>query len=875
MKKHISRLLHFNFSPRIKKGIAALIGSCGLVTANAAAPDCQNYGNGQAQNISYMVNGSSVATLAGNVTSGDVVSVCFTLSAGADSTLFSLVSYKAPGSSFNTSTAALQTIFEADTKTCYGSGTFCLSVTVPSCYFQVDFVKGCVITQFGANGPNDFYSAQGRLIDSDNGGSGTCNCVAQADAGADFSLNCSTGTIHLQGSTYVHNPIINWQASAGGNITAGANTLSPTVSLAGTYVLSVTDSLGCVATSTVVVSGHTNVQASGQIGPDQSNCGPFVPTTLLSNADATANAGETIQYQWLQSPVNVLNTPGNPYWSAIAGATSSTYSPGLVSTTTYYVRCARTAGCTFLGSATETNIIGVTVLPAVTVNLGADLTLGCGETITLDAGNSGMTHVWSTGETTQTISVSAAGTYYVTVTSSDNCSATDTIVVSSGGALAVELGNDTVLCAGSGITLNAGNSGSIYTWSNGSSAQTLNVSVSGTYSVSVTSGQCTATDSISVTILPPVNVNLGNDTTVAFCQGQLVLDAGNSGSTYVWSTGAVSQTIAVTASGNYSVVVSNMAGCQSSDMINVTVNPGQLSIDLGNDTTYYTCSHETITLHSGVSGGVYTWSTGEITQDITVGTTGIYTVSVTDNLGCTATDTIAVTVYDHTVNINLGNDTTVCGCILLSTGYPSAYNSWCNGSNYSVINACNSGTYCVTVSSGGCIGRDTIHVTVHNPPSVHLGNDTILLSGTLTLDAGHPGSSYLWSTGDTTQTIVVSVSGTYSVTVTDAFGCSGTDAIVVSVPNGIMESAANAFPLKAYPNPASNKNFMLDFDVPQEGAVEIQVLSQLGTVVYSEKLAQFKGNYSKLITLANADAGIYFATVTRGRTKSIIRIAID
>src|ERR1700758_5156166 len=97
IKKKTNELIHFNFN-KLKKGIVTFIAGAGLLSASAATPDCTNYGNGQAQNIVYTVNGNTVTTLSGNVSAGAVVNVCFNLSAGADSTIFTLVSYKAPGS---------------------------------------------------------------------------------------------------------------------------------------------------------------------------------------------------------------------------------------------------------------------------------------------------------------------------------------------------------------------------------------------------------------------------------------------------------------------------------------------------------------------------------------------------------------------------------------------------------------------------------------------------------------------------------------------------------------------------------------------------------------------------------------------------------
>ncbi len=90
--------------------------------------------------------------------------------AGTEVDMFSLVSYTAPGSTFVASQAGQQKIYN-ESRGAFGQGNWSLTVVVPPCYFQVDFVCGAVIDHFGPAGSNIFYSAQDRLISADNGGS--------------------------------------------------------------------------------------------------------------------------------------------------------------------------------------------------------------------------------------------------------------------------------------------------------------------------------------------------------------------------------------------------------------------------------------------------------------------------------------------------------------------------------------------------------------------------------------------------------------------------------------------------------------------------------------------------------------------------------
>ncbi|MCW3104801.1 MAG: hypothetical protein JWO09_3241 [Bacteroidetes bacterium] len=969
-----------HFKQVLKRGLATLLVLCSFqFLVKAQAPTCGSYGDGDAMNIVFRVNGSVVPDL-NSVSSGDQVDVCFDVTAGSTPTIFTLVSYKAPAATFSAADADLQTIFDMDSQTFTGSG--CLSVTVPFCFFQLDFVRGCAITQFGPAGSSGFYGAQGRLIAGVNGGVGTCGCVATADAGADLALNCGAASATINASTYTHYPVINWQAMAGGSITAGAGTLNPTVSATGMYVLTVTDTLNCSVADTVVVTGGgslsvdlgadlnicagssvmlnagnpgatfswstgastqmINVSASGTYYVTVSNgsctasdtinvtISPAMSVNLGADITATAcggsitldagNSGMGFMWNTGAGTQTISVNASGSYYVTVSNGTCSvsdtinvTVNPGMLNVDlgADITLCAganvmldagnagsgfmwstgastqmisvNTSGSVYVtvtnGSCSVSDTVNVTVLPALNVNLGADISASvCAGPVMLDAGNSGMLYLWSTGAISQTIGVTASGMYTVTVTNSGGCSMSDTINVTlTPPVISVDLGIDAVVCAGGSLMLDAGNAGLSFSWSTGANTQTISVNASGTYYVTVTDGSCSVSDTINVVVLPALNVDLGNDTTVVFCTGSVMIDAGNPGMAYLWNTGAVSQTIGATASGTYYVTVTNVGGCTATDSINITVNPGSLSINIGNDTSYLTCSHETLTLDAGVTGGVYAWSTGLTTQTLVVSTSGTYYVNVTDNLGCMASDTINVNIIDNTVDLNLGSDTVVCGCLSLNAGVTGATSYlWCSGQTYPSINVCNTGVYCVTVGNGTCMATDTISVTMNTAPVVYLGMDTTVvgIGATVTLNAGNAGMSYLWSTGATTQTITVTASGTYYVTVTDMYGCTGTDSIVVNFPIGIAENTIGVFHADVFPNPSTGSDLTLNFSVAENENVEIRIMNVLGRVIYTETLQNFKGVYNKKLPLDDLSGGIYFANVQKGKSTSVAKFTV-
>ena len=134
---------------------------------------CADAGSAVAKNIIYKVNGKTVSTLAGNVKEGNLVEVTFTIPMGAEKTRYSLVAYHAIKRQYSEQNALQNEVFDYDSEE-FGPGVHTVSVTVPNNFFQVDFVKGCVIWKFGPAGSNNFYEKENRLISRANGGERDC-----------------------------------------------------------------------------------------------------------------------------------------------------------------------------------------------------------------------------------------------------------------------------------------------------------------------------------------------------------------------------------------------------------------------------------------------------------------------------------------------------------------------------------------------------------------------------------------------------------------------------------------------------------------------------------------------------------------------------
>ena len=317
--------------------------------------------------------------------------------------------------------------------------------------------------------------------------------------------------------------------------------------------------------------------------------------------------------------------------------------------------------------------------------------------------------IWSNGDTTSSIAVTASGTYWVTSTS--GCGAyTDTIHVNYNGPIPVELGNDTTVCAGTSLTLSPTvSAGDTLIWNTGSTDSSIVVTTSGTYWVHADDNGCTGGDTVTVNFAPLPLVNLGPDTS-ACVGGAVTLQSSDSytGPSYLWSTGSTTADIITTTTGSYWLEVT-VGNCMGADTVNVVFNPVPI-INLGNDSIL--CAGTTLTLTDGEpEGAAYTWSTGSNATSIQVSTPGNYSLTVDVN-GCTATGTITI-LGAAIPTVNLGPDTSLCdGDTYLITANDSTV-VWSTGVTAPAITVSAPGIYIASLSGYCGTGTDSVDVTYH------------------------------------------------------------------------------------------------------------------------------------------------------------------
>lgn len=433
------------------------------------------------------------------------------------------------------------------------------------------------------------------------------------------------------------------------------------------------------------------------------------------------------------------------------------------------------------GTCDDADTISIHVKDAPEVTLGSDL-IGCtGDTFTLDAENIGASYLWSDGSTNATLTTSESGQYWVEV-DNGTCTDADTVEVTIVTPPDANLGDDQIICVGETITLDAVSLGSTITWSNGDATETIDFSseTAGTFSfwLKLDNGTCEDIDTVEITVRDLPTVNLGDD--IIGCEGEeFTLEATGSGTNFLWSDNSITSTLSVDTTGQYWVKV-NDGFCDNYDTVDVTIFP-QPQVSLGNDISL--CEDKTFDLDGGNTSSSfnYAWSTGAISQTITVDNTITSPIILeVSNDHCADTDTIEFTFFSLP-QVNLGDDIEACkdDQITFDAGAFESY-AWSTGATSQSISfkAEVTGDFSVTVTdANGCENSDEVKlIKVNVLPTIDLGDDLGVCQGTnITFDPGNNFVSYEWQDGSANQVFEAGQIGTYSVTVTDQNGCKAFD----------------------------------------------------------------------------------------------------
>jgi len=526
----------------------------------------------------------------------------------------------------------------------------------------------------------------------------------------------------------------------------GADTSEIVVNLSGVYSITVTDFNGCTGTSSHVISGVTS--PAPVIIAD-----PYVCDGTLS-LQAGANYSS---YQW--------------------SINSNTSAITIDSSGAYAVTVTNAQGCT----GTSSFVADIPILPSIAISGAPSFCQGSGIIISVPTGFS--QYVWNNGANNAAVSIDTGGLYAVTVTDAFGCTAADTLSVESLQQPNPQISGLGQICTSGTATFSIPGSFDAYAWSTGASTSSITVNTAGVYTVTVTAvNGCTATD--THTLITATNLQPQIQESPYTCNGQINLDAGTGFSIYQWSTGQTDQSIAVTIDDTYSVTVGDGNGCTGSSVIVITL-PSTPSVDITGDPML--CSGSTSILSASPIFTQYVWSSGEISASILISAGNTYTVTVTDNLGCTGTNSILVQELAEPTTGITELPYTCNGQIVLNADAGFSQYDWSGPAGFTAsglqtIVPMNGNYQVVVTDTLGCTGIASIIVTIPVQNSVALNGPAQICPGaTVNMDASAGFGTYLWNTGSSQQSITVGVPGIYTVTATDALGCTSTASSTVDL----------------------------------------------------------------------------------------------
>ena len=570
---------------------------------------------------------------------------------------------------------------------------------------------------------------------------------------------------------------------------------------AGTYSVEVTDANGC----TDITSGTVN--------------NPVGLTATATATDATCNGvcdGSAF--------VTIVGgtAPFTFLWDDPAGTVTDT-AVGLCAGS-YTVTVTDVNGCDFVAPVTIAEPDPIVITFSNILNLQCDGICIGEATADVTGGTGPYTYQWDDAllQNTQTADSLCASVYTVTVTDANGCVASETVTIIGPNGLSSSIISQTnvscnATCDGTAVVEAAGGTAPYtYQWNdvNNTANDTITGLCAGTYGVTVTDDNgCISVSTVVITEPNPLSATTTADDASCFgeCDGEATAFTvgGTFPYTYQWNDPNNQTTLTAVGlcPGPYEVEITDINGCVATALVDI-FEPTEITIDTTIvDATCGQCNGEiTVTPDGGVPGYTYLWGNGETTASISGLCPGVYTVDVTDAIGCTVNFDIAVSNIGGPTSATVV--TTDASCFGVCDGEASVtpvggtapydYLWVPGGQTDSVITGLCAGTYNVQITdSAGCIYTQLVTI---NEPSEIEGNANVSSATcgqcngeiVLTPSGGDGGPyTYSWSPNVSVNDTASSLcAGIYSVTITDNGGCESVETIPVSNIDG---PAATAF----------------------------------------------------------------------------------
>jgi gliding motility-associated-like protein len=528
---------------------------------------------------------------------------------------------------------------------------------------------------------------------------------------------------------------------------------------------------------------------------------PFIPLSVNAGPDKAICYGSTQSFTATASGAYTSVS-----WSLGSGAggnfapTNSlitTYTPGAAETGTVKLYCSILKSC---GSQTtivkDSVLLTITPQPTVIANPSVVSICSGGSAIIQANVNTPVVYSWSTGATTNSVSLNAAGIYTVNVSNAcGNASATVSVSLSATPVLSLTSSSSSLCAGGQTATLSLSGSLGTYSWSTGASTSSLIMTSPGWYTATLSTAGCgTATASLTIASVPLPTISISAPATTVCAGSSLTFTANSNGTNYLWTGGVTTQTISVNTP-SIVVTTTNVCGrAQATQTLSVmplptvTVSPSVVNLCAGQSAIVQAGSNTTVS---------YSWSTGTTTNSVSVNTPGIYTVTVSNVCG-SATETASVSTATSPGILASASQTLLCPgqtATLSLTGSTGTY-FWSDGATTPTTSANNAGVYTVTLTNSCGQAVSSVSIAAVPTPTVSIfSTSTTLCSGTsCTLTAVSNSGNYIWNTGDNISSIVVNTTGIKTVTVSNACGLATASVSINSVTSAplILTSSSNS-----------------------------------------------------------------------------------
>lgn len=497
--------------------------------------------------------------------------------------------------------------------------------------------------------------------------------------------------------------------------------------------------------------------------------------------------------------------------------------------------------------------------------------------------------LWSTMDTTLTISPPSAGTYTIQVDYVSGCVGYDTVTLVAPAQITVTTSITDIICFGeingTASISTAGGTGTINVdW--GTNDPTMLEKGYSTYIITDSVG-CTLFDSVYISEPTLMDLNLTGQSILCFGDSSngsadAVVTGGWSGYSYTWSTGDTTNTVSGLPAGWHSVNVVDANGCSMEDSVEI-IEPTLLDLSVMGESILCFGDIGGGSAEAMVSGGTlgytYSWSTGDSTNTVTGLTEGWHSVNVVDANGCTIEDSVEI-IEPTLIDLILTGQSILCyGDIaggsadaVVTGGTPGYSYSWSNGDTTNMVTGLSAGWHILSVVDlNGCVMEDSVEIIEPTEMALNailsdeiIGNDGSI---DLTVSGGTAPYSFSWTNGaGNVEDPTGLAGGLYIVTVTDSNGCTSTEIYGINSQVGIDEM--NTLLFKVIPNP-NNGDFKLLIN-SSSGSQNLEILNSVGQIVYADELSSSE----KYISLPSMQVGVYFVRVFNKSSSTVERMII-